>query len=349
MQEVYMKILLIGGTGIISTAVSKALLAAGHELWLINRGTHNHILPEGANYITGEINDTNAMEKALSGQSFDCIADFIVLKPEQIERDYHLFHGRTKQYIFISSASAYQKPLSHYEITESTPLSNPYWDYAANKILCENKLMDFYRKTGFPATIIRPSHTYDEYNIPLCITGWHGCYSVIKRMQEGRPVIIPGDGTSLWTLTHNSDFARAFLGIAGNPHALGEAVNVTSDEVMTWNQIYETIADALHVPLHPFYVSSLFLHQAGPFDFKSCLLGERVQTAVFRNDKLKRLVPGYQAAVPFRTGVQTALHNLLTDPALQAEDPVFDAWCDSVIDALTLTAAALKAKFPVCE
>ena len=208
--------------------------------------------------------------------------------------------------------------------------------------------MDLYRRTGFPITIIRPSHTYDEYNVPLCITGWKGCYSVVKRIREERPVIIPGDGTSLWTLTHNSDFARAFLGIVGNPHALGEAVNITSDEVMTWNQIYKTIADELQVPLHPFYVSSLFLHQAGPYDFKSCLLGERVQTAVFKNDKLKRLVPGFQAAVPFRNGISTTLQNLISDPQLQVEDPIFDSWCDSIISTLTQAAATVKSAFPTC-
>lgn len=343
-----MKILLIGGTGIISTAVSRTMLEKGHELWLINRGTHNDVLPVGAHFIIGDINDTDAMKSALKGHYFDCVADFTVLKPEQINRDYQLFAGITKQYIFISSASAYQKPLSCYEITESTPLYNPYWDYAQNKISCENELMDLYRRTGFPITIIRPSHTYDEYNVPLCITGWKGCYSVVKRIREERPVIIPGDGTSLWTLTHNSDFARAFLGIAGNPHALGEAVNITSDEVMTWNQIYKTIADELQVPLHPFYVSSLFLHQAGPYDFKSCLLGERVQTAVFKNDKLKRLVPGFQAAVPFRNGISTTLQNLISDPQLQVEDPIFDSWCDSIISTLTQAAATVKSAFPTC-
>lgn len=343
-----MKILLIGGTGIISTAVSKALLKEGHELWLINRGSRNQVLPDGAHYIIGDINDTTAMEKALEGMHFDCVADFIVQKPEQITRDYSLFSGKTSQYIFISSASAYQKPLSCYEITESTPLYNPYWDYAQNKIACEQELTAIYRKTGFPITIIRPSHTYDEYNVPLCMTGWNGCYSVIKRIREERPVIIPGDGTSLWTLTHNSDFARAFLGIAGNPHALGEAVNITSDEVMTWNQIYTTIADILQVPLHPFYVSSLFLHQAGPYDFKSCLLGERVQTSVFKNDKLKRLVPGFQAAVPFRDGIRTTLQNLLSDRQLQTEDPIFDSWCDSIITSLNQAAAAVKSAYPTC-
>lgn len=341
-----MKILLIGGTGIISTAVSKAICNAGHELWLINRGSRNDILPKNAHVIISDIENRKLIEEETKGIVFDCIADFIALKPEHVKRDYELFKGKTKQYIFISSASAYQKPLSHYEITESTPLSNPYWEYSANKIACEDFLIEQYRKIGFPITIIRPSHTYDEKNVPLCITGYYGCYSVIKRMLENKPIVIPGDGTSLWTLTHNSDFAEAFLGIAGNQRAIGEAVNITSDEAMTWNQIYETIADALDVPFRPFYVSSLFLHEAGPYDFKCCLIGERVQTAVFKNDKLKRLVPGYHAKVPFRVGIRETLQNIVHDEALQIEDSTFDRFQDRIIEALTQTAGMIKAEFP---
>lgn len=341
-----MKILLIGGTGIISAAVSRQLLNSGHELWLINRGFRNVQLPAGAHIITADIEDEVQIAQALAGQTFDCAADFIVQKPEQIERDYRLFHDKTRQYIFISSASAYQKPLSHYEITESTPLYNPYWEYSRNKIACEDTLTDIYRRTGYPITIIRPSHTYDENNIPLCITGYYGCYSVMKRMQEGKPVLIPGDGTSLWTLTHSSDFARAFEGIAGNPGAIGEAVNITSDEVMTWNQIYETIAAAAGAPLKPFYVSSLFLHKAGPYDLKCCLIGERVQTAVFRNDKLKRLVPGYLSKIPFREGIRRTVNHLKEEPELQVPDPVFDNWCDRIIEVMQNSASALKKEFP---
>lgn len=344
-----MKILLIGGTGIISTAVSKALLEQGHELWLVNRGNQNHLLPNGAKFITADINDINYVSAKLPAVKFDCVADFVAQKPEHILRDYQLFKDKTKQYIFISSSCIYQKPLSHYEVTESTPLYNPYWDYAQNKIACENKLMEIYQTTGFPITIIRPGHTYDNKWLPLAISGWHGCYSVIKRMLAGKPTIIPGDGTSLWTVTHNSDFARAFLGIAGNPLAIGEAVNISSDEVLTWNQIYGTIADALDVKLSPFYVSSLFLHQAGPYDFKCCLIGERAQSIVYRNDKLKRLVPDFRPQVPFRDGIRTSLQFLLSHPEYQEEDPVFENWCDALVESLTLTAAKLKKAFPNCE
>ena len=343
-----MKILLIGGTGIISTAVSKALLEQGHELWLVNRGNQNHLLPNGARFIMADINDTDSVSEKLPSGIFDCVADFVAQKPEHIIRDYQLFNGKTRQYIFISSSCIYQKPLSHYEVTESTPLYNPYWDYAQNKIACENRLMEIYQSTGFPITIIRPGHTYDNKWLPLAISGWHGCYSVIKRMIDGKPTIIPGDGTSLWTVTHNSDFARAFLGIVGNPSAIGEAVNISSDEILTWNQIYRTIACALDVELFPFYVSSMFLHQAGPYDFKCCLIGDRAQSIVYRNEKLKRLVPGFQAQVPFRNGIRTSLQYLLSHPEYQEENPVFDSCCDALVDSLTLTASRLKKEFPEC-
>lgn len=341
-----MKILLVGGTGIISTAVSKSIINAGHELWTLNRGSASSRIPSGAHVITADINDTSTVSSLLKGEFFDCIADFTVQSLEQIDRDYSLFAGKTKQYIFISSSCVYQRPLSHYILTEASPVCNPYWDYAQRKIACENRLMDIYRSCDFPVTIIRPGHTYDDRWLPLCISGSHGGYCIIKRMLAEKPVIIPGDGTSLWTLTHNSDFARAFLGLIGNPYALGETVNISSDEVMTWNQIYQTIADALGVHLKPFYVSSMFLHQAGPYDFKSCLLGERVQSAVFCNDKLKRLVPGFQAQIPVRTGIRDTLNHILTNPDLQEEDPTFDAWSDSLVSTLTHAADELKKAFP---
>jgi len=342
----HLKLLLVGGTGIISAAVSRIALEQGHELWLINRGNNNDCLPEGAHIIKADINDVETVSKQLEGHTFDCVANFIVQRPEQIDRDYKLFCGKTKQYIFISSGSVYQKPLNHYEITESTPAYNPYWAYPRNKIACEMRLTEYYRNNGFPMTIVRPGHTYNETWLPLCISGYYDSYAVIKRIMEGKPTIIPGDGSSLWTVTHNTDFARAFLGITGNPYAIGETINITSDEVLTWNQIYETIADALGVKLNPFYVSSMFLHNAGPYDMKCCLIGERTQSTVFKNDKLKRLVPGFRAEVPFRVGIRHSLEYIKAHPECHIEDPIFDGWCDRLAEGLTKLAKEIRVEFP---
>ena len=254
-----MKILFIGGTGTISMAISKLLLSQGHTLYLVNRGNRNLALSGDLVELKADINDEAAVASLIKDLSFDVVADFIAFTPDQLERDYHLFQNKTKQFIFISSASAYQKPLSDYRITEGTPLANPYWEYSRNKIACEDYLMKMYREEGFPVTIVRPSHTYDERNVPLGVHGDKGSYSVIKRIMEGKPVIIHGDGTSLWTITHNSDFAKAFVGLLGNVHAIGEAVQITSDESVTWNQLYQIIADTLGVALNAIHVSSEFL------------------------------------------------------------------------------------------
>jgi len=327
-----MKILFIGGTGIISTAISKKLLASGeHELYIINRGNRNDCLPDGYKSIVCDINDEAAVSKLLADMSFDVVADFIAFVPAQLERDYRLFSGKTKQFIFISSASAYQKPLSDYRITESTPLANPYWEYSRNKIACEDYLMKMYRENGFPVTIVRPSHTYDERNIPLGVHGRKGSWQIAKRMLEGKPVIIHGDGTSLWTMTHNSDFAAAFTGLLGNIHAIGESVHITSDESVTWNQVYKCIADALGVELKPYYVSSDFLVKCSTYDFTGSLIGDKANTVVFDNSKIKRLVPEFTAKIRFDRGVRMTIDNVLANKALQIEDPEFDIWCDKII------------------
>lgn len=328
-----MKALFIGGTGTISTAISKKLLEEGHELWLINRGNHNDRLPEGAHIITVDINDEKTVADKLAGETFDVVADFIAFVPEQLERDYRLFHDKTRQFIYISSASAYQKPLSDYRITEGTPLANPYWEYSRNKIAGEELLMKLYRENGFPVTIVRPSHTYSERSVPVGIHGANGSYQVLKRMMEGKKVIIHGDGTSLWTLTLNRDFAKGFVGLMGNVHAIGEAVQITSDESLTWNQIYKTIADALGVPLKPFYVSSQFLSKCGAqYDLCGNLWGDKANTVVFDNAKLKRLVPEFTATTRFDQGVREAVSYIMSHPECQMEDPEFDAWCDRVIE-----------------
>ncbi|MBR5069864.1 MAG: SDR family oxidoreductase, partial [Bacteroidales bacterium] len=245
-----MKALFIGGTGTISSAITRLVAQTpGWELYLLNRGTRKNEVPQGVKTIIADINDEAAAETALAGMSFDVVCDFIGFMPAQVERDYRLFAGRTKQYMYISSASAYQKPLSSPYITEGTPLANPYWQYSRDKIACEERLMRHYREEGFPITIIRPSHTYCERGVPTAVHGNKGSWQVLKRMLEGKPVIIPGDGTTLWTVTHNSDFAKAFVGLMGNKHAIGETFQITGDENLTWNQIHEIIANILGVEL----------------------------------------------------------------------------------------------------
>ncbi len=330
-----MKILMIGGTGTISTAISKQLLAdESVELYLVNRGNSNDKLPSNAKIIQVDVSDEAAFAAKVENMSFDAVCDFIAFVPEQVERDYRIFAGKTKQYVFISSASAYQKPLSDYRITESTPLANPYWEYSRNKIACENLLMKLYRENGFPVTIVRPSHTYDERAVPLGVHGKMGSWQVIKRMLEGKQVIVHGDGTSLWTMTHNSDFAQFFIGLLGNLHAIGEAVQITSDETVTWNQIYTAIARHLGVEYRPYYVSSDFLSAVSDYDFEGGLTGDKSNSVVFDNTKLHRLVPGVTATVRFDQGVADTLDYVLAHPEYQIPDPEFDAWCDKVIYAL---------------
>lgn len=329
-----MKILFIGGTGTISMAVSRLLLKQGHTLYLINRGLRNAALSGKVIELKADINNEAAVSELISSLSFDAVADFIAYTPAQLERDYHLFKDKTKQFIYISSASAYQKPLSDYRINEGTPLSNPYWEYSRNKIAGEEYLMQLYREKGFPITIVRPSHTYDERSVPLGVHGSNGSFSVIKRMLEGKPVIIHGDGTSLWTLTHNTDFAKGFAGLIGNIHALGEAVQITSEEALTWNQIYQIIADALHVKLNALHVSSEFLDACSDYDFAGSLLGDKANTVVFDNTKLKRLVPDFTASVRADQGIRDTVSYVLSHPECQKEDPAFDSWCDKVAAAM---------------
>lgn len=336
-----MKILFIGGTGTISMAISKALLDKGEELYLLNRGNKNQNLPAGAKELIVDINDEEKAAEITKDLEFDVVADFIAFEPAQLERDYRLFNGKTRQFIFISSASAYQTPLSDYRITEGTPLSNPLWRYSRNKIACEDFLMKMYRENGFPVTIVRPSHTYDNKSVPLGVHGEKGSYQVIKRMLEGKKVIIHGDGTSLWTLTHNTDFARGFTGLLGNIHAIGEAVQITSDETLTWNQIYQAIADALGVELNAVHVASEFLDTVSKLDYNGSLLGDKANSVVFDNSKLKRLVPGFKADIRFDQGIKDTIRNVLSHPEYQTEDKEFDEWCDRVIENLGKAAEAI--------
>ena len=331
-----MKILLIGGTGTISSAITRQLAEGGHELWLLNRGNRKNEVPANVRQVICDINDEAEVMRQTGAEVFDAVCEFIGFLPSQVERDIRLFTGRTRQYVYISSASAYNKPAASHVITEGTTLANPYWEYSRNKIACEELLMRTYRETGFPVTIVRPSHTYCERGVPVSVHGPKGSWQVLKRMMEGKPVLVQGDGSSLWTLTWNEDFARGFIGLLGNPKAIGEAFQIMSDEQLTWNQVYQSVANALGVTFKPYYVSSEFLAAVSPkaYDFTGNLLGDKSVTVVFDCTKLKRAVPGFCATTRFDEGVRRCVAYLQSHPELQQEDPEFDAWCDRVIEVL---------------
>lgn len=336
-NSVTMKILFIGGTGTISSAITRQLAAKEDcLLYLVNRGNYLGEVPENVTTIIADVNNEADVARKLDGMTFDCVCDFIGFVPEQLERDYRLFNGRTRQFMYISSASAYAKPARNYIINEGTSLVNPYWEYSRNKIACENLLMKWYREDGFPVTIIRPSHTYSNRSIPVGLHGLNGSWQVLKRMIEGKSVLVHGDGESLWTMTYNEDFARGFIGLIGNSHAIGEAFQIMSDETLTWNQIYQAIADALGVEFRPYYVSSSYLNAVAPkaYDVEGGLIGDKAVSVVFDCSKLKRAVPDFVVRVLFADGCRRAVRHILAHPELQKEDPDFDKWCDRVIAAL---------------
>lgn len=329
------KALFIGGTGTISTAITRSLAVNPEwQLFLINRGNRSDVVPENVTVIRADVNDEADVAAKIGDMQFDTVCDFIGFVPEQVERDYRLFRGRTRQYMYISSASAYQKPASGYIMTEGTTLANPYWDYSRNKIACEEFLMHMFREENFPVTIIRPSHTYDDRSVPLGVHGDGGSWQVLKRMLDGKPVIIHGDGTSLWTVTHNTDFAKGFIGLMGNVHAIGGVFQITSDETLTWNQIYASVANALGVELKPYYVSSDFLASVSPWNLRGALIGDKAASVVFDNSRLKNAVPEFNATVHFDDGVRRTIANVLSHPEYQVEDREFDEWCDRVIEML---------------
>lgn len=324
-----MKALFIGGTGTISAAVTDLALQSGVELTLLTRSGSG---PEGVERIVCDSNDEDRMTALLEGRSFDVVANFVAFHPEQVERDIRLFHGRAGQYLFISSASVYQKPLANPIVTESTPLYNPYWQYARDKIACETLLMSAYRANAFPVTIVRPSHTYGDRSVPVSIHGEQGSWQVLARMLAGKPVIVHGDGLSLWTFTHNTDFAKGFLGLMGNPHAIGEAVHITSDERITWNAAFAAIGRALGVAPVLQHISSDLLSALRP-SLLGTLLGDKAYSVLFDNTKLKRLVPSFCATVRFDEGIRRTVDYVRAHPACQKPDPEFDAWCDRAIQA----------------
>ena len=304
-------------------------IAAGFELTVLNRGTRPADLP-GARHLIADARRPGEVRAALGDAVFDVVVDWIAYTPDDIERDLGLFRDRVKQYVFISSASAYQKPPAHYLITESTPLRNPYWEYSRDKIACEERLMRAYREEGFPVTIVRPSMTYDT-NLPIALGGW-GTYTLADRLLAGRPIIVHGDGSSLWVVTHADDFARGFLGLMGDDRALGQAFHITSDEVLTWNRIYETIAEALGVEARIVHIPSDYIAQAAP-EMAGSLLGDKTWSVVFDNTKIKTFVPGFQATIPFRSGITRTLEWFAADPGRRRIDEAVHTEMDRILEA----------------
>lgn len=324
-----MKVLFIGGTGFISTSVSRLAVEQGIELYHLNRGKRQAPVP-GVKSIVADIHQPESARAALAGQTFDVVVDWIAFKPEDIQRDIELFRGRMKQFIFISSASAYQKPPAHPIITESTPLHNPHWEYSRNKIACEEMLLHAYRNEGFPATIVRPSLTYDS-NLPIAIGGW-GCYTLADRMKQGQPIIVHGDGSSLWVVTHAEDFGRGFLGLVGNWQTIGHAFHITTDEVLTWDQIYLTIADALGVEANIVHIPSDFIAQVVP-SMGPGLIGDKTWSVIFDNSKIKTFVPGFQCVIPFREGIRRTLAWFDADEKRRWVNPDVNSEMDRILAA----------------
>lgn len=337
-----MKVLFVGGTGIISTACSELAVERGHEVTLLNRARRDGI--PGAHQLVGDI-WSNDVDGVLAGQTWDVVVDFLAFDPAHIERRIGLFRGRAGQYVFISSASAYQKPLTHALVTESTPLANPFWDYSRNKIAAEERLMRAYREENFPVTIIRPSLTYGDIVIPLAVNSWEKSFTAIARLRAGKPLIVPGDGLTLWTITHNSDFAKALVGLFGHAGAIGHAVHITSDEALTWNQIYAQTAEAAGVAAPKFvHIASDFIVACLP-DMQGTLLGDKSNCALFDNTKIKRFVPDYVATTRYRDGIRKTVRWFDADPRRQVIDEAENARWDKLIAAYERGLASAKAEF----
>lgn len=323
-----MKILFLGGTGIISTACTRLAVARGFDVTLLNRSRRETI--DGTRQITADIADPG-VATALGDRSWDAVVDFIAFDSAAAAQRLALFRGRTGQYVFISTTSAYQRPLSHYLITESTPLANPYWDYSRHKIAAEELLTRAWRDDGFPITIVRPSLTYGDTNVPLAINSRGKSFTNIARLRAGKPLFVPGDGLSLWTITHNSDFAKGLVGLLGHQGAIGHAFHITSDEALTWDQIYQATAEAAGVKAPRLvHIASDFIAACLP-DFTGTLLGDKSHSAIFDNTKIKRFVPDFVATTRYRDGIARTLRWFDADPARQIVDPVADAQWDRLI------------------
>ncbi|MBE0687315.1 MAG: SDR family oxidoreductase [Anaerolineaceae bacterium] len=324
-----MKVIFIGGSGNISTSVSRLAIARGIELTLLNRGKTQVDIP-GARWLTADFHNLAQTQNVLGDETFDVVVDWIAFTQQDIERDLALFAGKTGQFVFISSASAYQKPPSSVIIRESTPLHNPFWQYSRNKIACEERLIQAYREQGFPVTIVRPSHTYDKY-IPIAVGDWDK-FTIVDRMRKGLPVIVHGDGTSLWTVTHADDFAVGFLGLLGHPGTLGQAFHITSDERLTWNDIYRAIGSAVGVEPNIVHIASEFIVTVAP-DYLGTLIGDKSWSVIFDNSKIKSYVPEYQAVIPFHQGIKRTIAQFEADPERCKVDTADHAEIERILKA----------------
>ncbi|HUI87590.1 MAG TPA: SDR family oxidoreductase [Anaerolineales bacterium] len=329
-----MKILFIGGTGLISSACSELAAARGHELFILNRSLSTKFpIPRGVTLLKGDVHaDVSDLSGLLSGHHFDAVVDYIAFTLEDVERDILLFRDRTDQFVFISSASAYQKPLRNYLIKEETPLVNPYWQYSRDKIACEERLMKSCREDGFPVTIIRPSHTYGPSQIPLAVDSWMHPWTIVDRMRRGKKLIVPGDGTSLWVLTWNADFAKGLVGLLGNPRALGQAFHITSDEVLSWNQIYLEVYQALGLEPNLIHIPSDLI-AAHWEQAVGGLIGDKANSVVFDNSKIRRFVPGFRCEVAWSEGVRLSIQWHEDHPQFHTIDRQTNAIWDRIIAA----------------
>jgi len=327
-----MKVLFIGGTGLISSVCSELAMQCGMDLTILNRTiSKKHPVPAGAHLLVADVHgELGPLESLLHGQRFDAVVDWIAFTPDDIQRDLKLFKGRTGQFMFISSASAYRKPVGHYLITEETPLENPFWQYSRDKIACEQLLMREYHDTSFPVTIIRPTLTYGVSQIPLAVGSWTHPYTVIDRMRRGQPVIVPGDGTSLWVTTWNGDFAKGLVGLLGRSDALGEAFHITSDEALTWDQLYIQAARAAGVKPHIVHIASDLISAYDPEMFGS-LTGDKINSVVFDNSKIKRFVPDFVCEVPWAEGTRRAMAWFDADASRRTIDEPANRLWDTIL------------------
>jgi nucleoside-diphosphate-sugar epimerase len=322
-----LKVLFIGGTGTISSACSALAVERGVDLYLLNRGsTTARTVPAGVTLLQGDIRDPASARDAIGDLTFDSVVDWVAFTPEHVLADFDLFRERTGQYVFISSASAYQTPPERQPVTESTPLRNPFWQYSRDKIACEELLITAYRDAGFPATIVRPSHTYDETSVPF-----DGGWTAVARMRAGKPVIVHGDGTSLWTLTHHLDFAKGFVPLLGHPHTIGEAFHITSDDVLSWNQIARSLATAAGVEAQLLHVTSDAIAAADP-EWGAGLLGDKAHSMIFDNAKLRSVVPDYRATIPFEQGAREIVAWHDADVSRRQVDARLDAVMDALVE-----------------